>query len=99
MIFDQALPLGCVQAARRREPARTSDQLEQQFRGGFRAFAWLVDRAGRESLTNKISPQIPNMGWEAVFEEAFGLSVDEFYIGFDALFDQPGGHMEILHLG
>jgi hypothetical protein len=39
------------------------------------------------------------MGWEAVFEEAFGLSVDEFYIEFDTVFDQPGGHMEILHLG
>ena len=25
--------------AKQREPARTSDQLEQQFRGGFRAFA------------------------------------------------------------
>jgi hypothetical protein len=99
VIFDQALPPGCVQAARRREPARTSDQLEQQFRGGFRAFAWLVDRAGRESLTNKISPQIPYMGWEAAFEEAFGLSVDEFYIEFDEFLDQPGGHMEILHLG
>jgi hypothetical protein len=51
------------------------------------------------TLTNKISPQIPHMGWEAVFEEAFGLSVDEFYIEFDTVFDQPGGHMEILHLG
>ena len=39
------------------------------------------------------------MGWEAVFEEAFGLSVDESYIEFDTFFDQPGGHMEILHLG
>jgi hypothetical protein len=39
------------------------------------------------------------MGWEAAFEEAFGLSVDEFYIEFDEFLDQPGGHMEILHLG
>ena len=85
--------------AKQRELARTSDQLEQQARSGFRAFAWLVDRAGRESLTNKISSQIPYMGWEAVFEEAFGLSVDEFYIEFDTFFDQLGGHMEILHLG
>ncbi len=41
----------------------------------------------------------PPMGWEAVFEEAFGLPVDEFYIEFDTFFDQPGGHMEILHFG
>ena len=52
---------------------------------------------GSRSPTRSV-PRSP-MGWEAVFEEAFGLSVDEFYIEFDTFFDQPGGHMEILHLG
>ncbi|MGB0331491.1 MAG: hypothetical protein ACPGPE_06705, partial [Planctomycetota bacterium] len=47
------------------------------------AIAWLCHRAGPDVLIERFYPAVEALGWEAAFEEAFGLAPAAFYAEFD----------------
>jgi hypothetical protein len=53
------------------------------------AAAYLSHIAGKEAFIDKYYPAIDSVGWEQAFKQAFGRSVEDFYIEFDQFIKQP----------
>ena len=53
------------------------------------ATAWLVNRSGVDAFLFDYFPQLSYDGWEATFQNVFGLTMEEFYTEFDAFLDLP----------
>lgn len=58
------------------------------------AAAYLSHIAGKEAFINKYYPAIDSIGWEQAFKQAFGMSINEFYIEFDQFMKQPTDVLE-----
>ncbi len=53
------------------------------------ATAWLVNRSSIDAFLVDYFPRLSYDGWEVTFQNAFGLTMDEFYTEFDAFLDLP----------
>ena len=58
------------------------------------AIAYLSHIAGKDAFIDKYYPAIDSVGWEQAFKQAFGRSVEDFYIEFDQFIKQPRGDLE-----
>jgi hypothetical protein len=58
------------------------------------AVAYLSHIAGKETFIDKYYPAIDSVGWEQAFKQAFGRSVEDFYIEFDQFIEQPAEVLE-----
>ena len=53
------------------------------------AAAYLSHIAGKEAFIDKYYPAIDTVGWKQAFKQAFGMSIEDFYIEFDQFMKQP----------
>ena len=53
------------------------------------ATQWLVSRSGVDAFLVDYFPRVAFLGWEVAFEEAFGMTIGDFYTEFDKFLDQP----------
>ena len=58
------------------------------------AAAYLSHIAGKEAFIDKYYPAIDSVGWKQAFKQAFGMSIEVFYIEFDQFMKQPRGDLE-----
>ena len=52
------------------------------------AAAYLSHIAGKEAFIDKYYPAIDSVGWKQAFKQAFGMSIEDFYIEFDQFMEQ-----------
>ena len=58
------------------------------------AAAYLSHIAGKEAFIDKYYPAIDSVGWKQAFKQAFGMSIEDFYIEFDQFMKQPAEVLE-----
>ena len=55
---------------------------------GVWAAAYLSRIAGKEAFIDKYYPAIDTVGWKQAFKQAFGMSIEDFYLEFDSVINQ-----------
>ncbi|MCY3880554.1 MAG: hypothetical protein OXG61_00355 [Chloroflexi bacterium] len=66
------------------EQAQNSSAPAVNYDLGFLVTEWLVEHAGRYALIDYYRRLASSSNWESAFEGAFGISVDDFYLRFEA---------------
>ena len=60
-----------------------------QYATGQWATAWLVNQSSLDDFFFTFYPNVYELGVEGAFEEAFGLTMEEFYVEFEEFLNLP----------
>ena len=52
------------------------------YNGGASAVKWLIGSHSSEAFWDRYYTAVPKLGWQAAFEQAFGMTIESFYTAF-----------------